>query len=37
MDIVSFHWDDINFLCGGLYEAVLWIFVENSGDGASVF
>lgn len=28
----SFVWERVNFLCRGLYNAVFWIFDDNSGD-----
>ena len=33
----GFGWDRVDSLCGGLYDAVLWIFDENSGDNTPMF
>lgn len=30
-------WDGADFLCGGLYGAVVWISDESSGDNRAVF
>lgn len=33
----SFAWNRVNFLCICSYNAVFWIFDENSGDSTDVF
>lgn len=32
----GFGWDKVDFLHRGSYDAVLWIFDENSGDSTSL-